>query len=321
MQLIDSQLRQCWFLAGPTASGKSAAAIELADRIGAEVISLDSMAIYRGMDIGTAKPSAAERSRVPHHLIDIADPHQDFSVAEFVERAAAAVNEILSRGRVPLLTGGTGLYLRSVLRGLCEVPSADWALRRELKSHAEAEGPASLHARLHAVDPVTAARLHPSDVRRVIRALEVYATTGRPLSAGQTQQPRPADAQPVCVVWLSPPRPWLRQRISERIDAMLNAGWLDEARILLHRDPPPGRTAMQALGYRELFAHLRGELTLDAAVPIIRTATQQFAKRQHTWFRNLPECQELAIRGDESSTELASRIEAHASAREAQRAG
>ena len=308
MQFSASLLRQCWFLAGPTASGKSATAVTLARKLNAEIISLDSMAIYRGMDVGTAKPSVAERQQIVHHLIDIAEPHQEFSVAEFVRLAADAAAEITWRNRTPLFVGGTGLYLRSILRGLFEGPEANWELRQTLEQQTLEHGPQWLHDRLASCDPVTAARLHPNDMRRIIRALEVFELTGQPISQGQQQHPRPESERPQVVVWLEPPRDWLRNRIHQRVDQMMAAGWLEETRRLLQRQPPPGRTACQALGYRELIDHLFGRMTLEAAVEQIKTATRQFAKRQHTWFRNLEECVPLAITGQETPESLARQI-------------
>lgn len=308
MQLRSELLRQSWFLAGPTASGKSATAIALAKRIDAEIISLDSMAIYRGMDIGTAKPSPEELADVPHHLIDVADPHEEFSVAEFVRLAADAAESILSRQKTPLFVGGTGLYLRSILRGIFEGPEADWDFRREMEQKALANGPQWLHDQLAAVDQVTAARLHLNDMRRIIRALEVFHLTGKPLSDEHHNSPRPVDERPKVVVWLEPPREWLRNRIDLRVDQMMAASWLEETRALKNRQPPPSRTACQALGYRELMDHLRGSGTLHETVENIKTATRQFAKRQHTWFRNLEECSPLPINGKESAEELAKRV-------------
>ncbi len=308
MQFPPSLITKCWFIAGPTASGKSAASLTVAKQLDAEIISLDSMAIYRGMDIGTAKPTFSDRCQVVHHLIDIADPNQDFSVAEFVRLAADAATAIASRGRTPLFVGGTGLYLRAVLRGIFEGPAPDWDLRRRLEHQAQEHGPQWLHERLAACDPATAARLHLNDVRRMIRALEVFERTGKPMSADQQHPPRPANERPRVVVWLEPPRDWLRARIDRRVDRMMEDGWLDETRRLMQHDPPPGRTAAQALGYRELIEHLHGRITLDAAVGQIRIATRQFAKRQQTWFRNLEECRSLPITGTESSEEIAARI-------------
>lgn len=308
MEFSASLLRQCWFLAGPTASGKSTTAVTLSRQLNAEIISLDSMSIYRGMDIGTAKPSITERQQVAHHLIDIADPSQEFSVAEFVRLAADAATDIVRRNRTPLFVGGTGLYLRSILRGLFEGPEANWELRRTLEQQAIEKGPQWLHDRLVSCDPATAARLHLNDRRRIIRALEVFELTGQPISRGQQQHPRPESERPKVVVWLEPPRDWLRDRIERRVDEMMAAGWLEETRRLLLQQPLPGRTARQALGYRELIDHLGNQMTLEAAVEQIKTATHQFAKRQHTWFRNLEECRSLPITGSETAESLARRI-------------
>lgn len=316
MKLPSSVLRQCWFLAGPTACGKSATSLVLADRLNAEIISLDSMAIYRRMDIGTAKPPLSDRLRVPHHLIDIAEPHEEYSVAEFVRQAACAAEEIAGRGRTPLFVGGTGLYLRSILRGLSEGPVADWEFRQSMEQLAIRNGPEWLHNKLKACDPVTAGRLHPNDMRRIIRALEVFELTGRPISDDQQHKPVPEAERPRVVVWLEPPREWLRARIDMRVDQMMSAGWLEETRELMTLQPPPSRTACQALGYRELIDHLNGQLTLEAAVEQIKISTRQFAKRQHTWFRNLEECGAMAITGHESSEIIADRIQAQGSGRQ-----
>jgi tRNA dimethylallyltransferase len=308
MQIPSDILKQAWILAGPTAVGKTAVALELAERIGAEVIALDSMTLYRRMDIGTAKPTAEERARVPHHLLDIIEPHEEYSLAEYVAAAAAACREILARGRVPLFVGGTGLYLRGVLRGVFEGPAADWDLRRRLEDVAVAEGDHALHARLAAVDPVSAARLHPNDRRRVIRALEVFELTGRPLSEQQDQPPRPHDERSAHVYWLSAPRDWLYERINQRVETMFAAGLLDEVRALLADPRGLGRTAGQALGYKETIDHLEGRCSLAAAIESIQTRTRQFAKRQHTWFRNLGECVPFEISGEETAREIAERI-------------
>lgn len=308
MSLSVNALRQCWFLAGPTAVGKSATSLELARRLDAEIVSMDSMAIYRGMDIGTAKPAAAEQAIVPHHLIDVIAPHEEFSVAEYVDRCEQVVAGILERGRTPLFVGGTGLYLRSLLRGVFSGPEADWTLRHELERSRAANGNEWLHAQLAAVDEVTAARLHPNDTRRVIRAIEVFRVTGQPLSQQQEQSARAADEQPACAVWLEPPREWLHERINVRVDQMMDAGLLDETRQLLSADPPPSRTARQALGYRELIAHLEGGCSVEAAVEQIKTGTRQFAKRQYTWFRGLAECDSVKREGTETTDQMVGRI-------------
>ncbi len=306
MRLDPELLRRCRVLAGPTACGKSAAAVELAQRIGAEILSLDSMAVYRGMDVGTAKPTAEEQSRVPHHLLDLVEPAAEFSVAEYLSAAAAACRDVIERGKTPLFVGGTGLYLRSLLRGVFEGPAAAPELRRELETEAARSGPAALHDRLRSLDPATAARLHPNDVRRVVRAIEVATLTGRSLSEQHEQGPLPLANRPPQVVWLSPPVERLNARIDARVDRMIAGGLLDETRRLLAGGL--GRTARQALGYRELLDHLDGRTSLAEAVAEIKLRTRQFAKRQRTWFRNLEECRAVEIAGDESPREIAARL-------------
>lgn len=287
-------------LTGPTACGKTALALELAERVGAEIVGMDSMTVYRGMDIGTAKPTAAERARVPHHLIDVLDPWESATVAWWLDRAADACRDITVRGKVPLFVGGTPFYLKALLHGLFPGPPADEALRRDLEAEAERDGKEALHARLAAVDPKTAARLHPNDVRRVVRALEVFRLTGRPISAWQQTWDTPAfadspDAVPppatIPAVVLELPRDVMYDRINRRVTAMLDAGWLDEVRRLRDLPRPLSREAKQALGYRELLAFLAGDgLSIEQTADLIRTHTRQFAKRQLTWFRHLPTC-------------------------------
>jgi len=281
--------------------------LHLADALGAEIVSLDSMAVYRGMNIGTAKPSRSARAAVPHHLLDVVDPHEEYSLAEYVNAADSVCREILGRGRVPLFVGGTGLYLRGILRGVFNGPSADWDFRQKLQSSAESE-PEGLHRRLQEIDPVSAGNIHPNDVRRVIRALEVHHLTGRPLSEQQQQLPLPADQRPRHVEWISPPRAWLYQRIDRRVDEMLATGLLAEVERLYSAGQPMCRTARQALGYKELISHLHGKTSLDETIVTIKSRTRQFAKRQHTWFRNLVECRPIPMTGEESSAELARRI-------------
>lgn len=304
MKFDSSLLRRSWFLAGPTASGKTEVSLQLAARLGAEILGLDSMSLYRGMDIGTAKPSEEERRRVPHHLIDVLDPHEEFTVAEYVEQAERICRDIVSRDKVPLFVGGTGLYLRGILRGVFAAPPADWEFRRSMEQRAATEGRDVLHRELAQVDPATAARLHPNDARRVIRALEVFHLTGQPASAQQQEQPLPIGERPQHVLWLSPPREWLYDRINRRVQLMIDAGWVEEVQALLQREPGISRTAMQALGYQELISHLNGECSLEAAIEQIQTRTRQFAKRQHTWFRNLEECHAIELTGEETEGEI-----------------
>jgi tRNA dimethylallyltransferase len=288
-------------LTGPTGSGKTQLGVELAERLGAEIVAMDSMTLYRGMDVGTAKPGPDERRRVPHHLLDVLDPWESASVAWWRDRAAACCRDIEARGRRPLFVGGTPLYLKALLFGLFDGPPADEALRRRLEAEAEQFGRPALHARLEQVDPATAARLHPNDVRRVVRALEVWELTGRPISAWQRQWPAAGDGggpAPDQAVWLDLPRPELYRRINARVEGMIAAGLVDEVRALRRLPRPPGREASQALGYKELFDHLDGRATLAEAVERIQTRSRNLAKRQLTWFRHLPGCR--PVRPDEA---------------------
>jgi tRNA dimethylallyltransferase len=278
-------------LTGPTGSGKTELALELAERSGAEIVAMDSMTLYRGMDIGTAKPTLAERQRVPHHLIDVLDPWQSASVAWWLEQAAVCSRDIAARGRRALIVGGTGLYLKALLRGLFDGPPADAALRQRLLAEAEESGHNVLHHRLTQVDPVAAARLHVNDVRRVVRALEVYELTGRAISAWQEQwltsnQPE----APGRVLCLTLPRAELYDRINNRVQRMIDAGLIDEVEALRRLPQPLSREASQALGYKEVFEYLDGRATRAETIVRIQTRSRNFAKRQLTWFRQLPEC-------------------------------
>ena len=305
MHLPLDILQRCWVLAGPTAVGKSEVALHLAEGLGAEIVALDSMTVYRGMDIGTAKPSIEDQTRVPHHLLDVIEPHAEYSLAEYLRAAETCCTGIIDRGHVPLFVGGTGLYLRGLLRGLFEGPAADWAIRHELEDLEKSQGPGSLHRELQRVDPASAAWLHPHDQRRIIRALEVFRLTGEPLSALQQEATLPPEQRPEFVYWLEPPRDWLHERINRRVDAMFEAGLLAEVQGLLELPQGLGRSARQALGYKEVLDHLDGRLTLAETVETLQTRTRQFAKRQHTWFRNLPECRAVPLTGSETPPELA----------------
>ena len=311
MRFDSDLLRRCWFLAGPTACGKTAVGVELAEQLNAEIVSLDSMSLYRRMDIGTAKPSMAERSRVPHHLIDVIEPHEEYSLAEYVAASERACREIVGRGRVPLFVGGTGLYLRAVLRGVFEGPAADWDVRRRWEQIAASDPSRPvLHEQLQQVDPASAARLHPHDTQRLIRALEVFELTGQPLSSQQCESPLPGDERPPHVYWLEPPRDWLHERINRRVEEMFAAGLIAEVEHLLSAQQPLSRTARQALGYKEVIDHLTESpnAARQVVVELIQTRTRQFAKRQHTWFRNLEECHAVSINGMETPSELAEQL-------------
>jgi tRNA dimethylallyltransferase len=284
-----------FLLTGPTGAGKSQLALTLAERLGAEIVSMDSMALYRGMDVGTAKPSRDERRRVPHHLIDVLEPWESASVAWWLQHAADCCCDIESRGRRVLFVGGTPLYLKALLYGLFDGPPADRDLRRRLTEEAERHGPATLHARLAFVDAVSAGRLHPNDVRRVVRALEVWELTGRPLSAWQTQwacPPTGSTGRPV--LYLNPPREILHTRINARVRRMIAEGLAEEAAALRQLPQPLSREAAQAVGYREMFDHLDGRIGLEETIARIQMRSRNLAKRQMTWFRSLTECVPVA---------------------------
>lgn len=299
--MVDvSAFQDCWFLTGATAVGKSAFALALARRLGAEVLSLDSMAVYRGMDIGTAKPGPAERAAVPHHLIDLVDTDVEFSVAEYLRLAAEKVAEVTARGRVPLFVGGTPLYLKCLLRGLFEGPAADWGLRHEIETELEQLGSPALHGRLALVDPLAASVIHPNDTRRIVRALEVFRRTGQPISHQQMEFEDGRSAEACRVFVLRRDRAEQHRRIEQRVDQMLAAGLIDEARGLTTGGRRLGRTSSQAVGYREALEHLAGQTTLAEATERIKARTRRFAKRQGTWFRSLSECRFVDL--DEGST-------------------
>jgi tRNA dimethylallyltransferase len=277
-------------LTGPTGSGKSALALELAGPLDAEIVCMDSMTLYRGMDVLTAKPSAADRARVPHHLLDVLHPSEPASVAWWLEQAARCVEDIRGRGKQALFVGGTALYLKALLHGLFDGPPADLALRGRLEEEARANGPEALHARLAAVDPASAARIHANNVRRVVRALEVHALTGKPMSEHQAQWQQPVAPFPDRCLCVELPRDELYRRIDARVLRMMDEGLPDEVRRLRAMVPPPGREASQALGYKELFDWLDGRTTREEAITEVQTRSRQFAKRQMTWFRHLDGC-------------------------------
>jgi tRNA dimethylallyltransferase len=299
---------QSWFLTGPTASGKSAVGVELARRIDAEIISLDSMALYRGMDIGTAKPTLEERRSVPHHLLDVLEPHEEFSLAQYVEAAERCTAEIRSRGRQVLFVGGTPLYLKGLLRGIFEGPAADWEFRHRLTEQAQQNDGQWLHRQVAAIDPAAALRLHANDTRRLIRVLEVFEKTGQPISAlqGQFEVGRPAAVCRVFVLDWS--KEELHARIECRVGAMFAAGLVEEVRGLLAGRQALSRTARQAVGYREVIEHLEGRCNLAETVELVQQHTRQLAKRQGTWFRSLSECRFVAVSEPMDAVDLADRV-------------
>ncbi len=275
-------------LTGPTGSGKTQLGMTWAERLGGEIISMDSMAIYRGLDIGTAKPTLAQRQRVPHYMVDVLEPWESGSVAWWLERAQGHAAEIRSRGRRVIFVGGTPLYLTALLRGLFDGPAGDENIRARLQGEAGAMGSLALYQRLAQADPPAAQRIHPHDLRRIVRALEVLEITGRPISAWQRQWQQPGFNHPPAV-WLDLPRPELYARINRRVEEMFATGLVEEVRRLRALPMPLSREAGQALGYKEVLAHLDGRATLPETIKEVQTRSRQFAKRQISWFRRLSE--------------------------------
>lgn len=270
-----------WYLTGPTAVGKSAIALELAERIGGEIITVDSMQVYRGLDIGTAKPSSAERARVAHHLLDVVALDEPFDVARFVSAARTAEVAIQQRGRVPVYCGGTGFYFKALLSGLGEAPPADLELRAEL----ETTELAVLLAELERCDPVAFARIDRRNPRRVVRAVEVIRLTGRPFSSQQAAWPPEQPAAIRLTAFTREPAD-LRRRINHRVEEMFAAGLIEETRQLLTQGLAANRTAMQAIGYRQVVEHLREGRSLQETIELVKSRTWQFARRQLTWLRH-----------------------------------
>jgi tRNA dimethylallyltransferase len=280
-------------------------AIELAPKLNAEIISMDSMALYRGMDIGTAKPTLAERNRVPHHLIDVLEPWESANVSWWLEQAKILTQEIQKRGKQVLFVGGTPLYLKTLMFGLFQGPKSDAVLRKKLEDEAKLFGAESLHQRLAQVDPAAARRIHLHDLRRLIRALEVFELSGKPISQwqnqwpGETGHPSPSvhpspEEKPMVqdqILCLVRPRDELYERIEKRVDAMFAQGFVEEVRALRNLAKPLSQEASQALGYQEVGRFLAGEIGLPETIASIKIRSRQFAKRQLTWFRHLPGCQ------------------------------
>jgi len=300
------------FLMGPTASGKTALAVSLVERFPLEIISVDSAMVYRGMDIGTAKPDAATLARAPHHLLDVRDPTEAYSAAAFCDDARCLMADIVARGRVPLLVGGTMLYFRALLQGLDDLPRADAALRKKLEAEAAARGWPALHAELAAVDPATAARLAPNDSQRIGRALEIFWLTGKPMSALLDRAQSELPYRVLQLALIPSDRAVLHQRIADRFDAMLSDGLLDEVKTLrqtyaLNPDLP----AMRAVGYRQAWAHLNGDIDLKALREQGIAATRQLAKRQLTWLRSWPDAVVLDCLADDLDAQATALVARH----------
>jgi len=288
-------------LAGPTAAGKSAVALTLAERIGGEIVSVDSIQVYRGLDIGSAKPTKEEQKKAPHHLIDIRELEESFDAAQFVELAGAAIGEIAARGRTPILCGGTGLYFKALFGGLGDSPTPDPALRAEL----EATPLEELSEELERRDPSAYARIDRQNPRRVVRAVEVIRLTGKPFSEQRADWR--AKSQPDLWV-LRRESEDLRARVDQRVDAMFERGLLDETAALLGKGLRDNQTAMQAIGYRQVVEHLEGVRSLDDTIELIKSKTRQFARRQMTWFRNQMSPRWIDVAPDDTGDAIADRL-------------
>ena len=272
-------------ICGPTASGKTGLVCKLAEQFEIEVVSADSRQVYRQMDIGTAKPTPEEQKQVPHHLIDLVNPDEDFSVADFVQSGRQVIGDILSRKKLPVVAGGTGLYIRGLIDGLIDAPSADESLRESLYAYEKDFGEGALYRRLQQADPEQAKIIHPNNLVRIIRAIEVFELGGVPLSVLQKQHAFSDSPYRVLKLYLDPPRPLLDLRIDQRVDQMMSDGLFTETRQLLDRGYTPDLKALKTIGYRESIECLRGELTVDDTIAKIKLETRQYARRQETWFR------------------------------------
>jgi tRNA dimethylallyltransferase len=281
-------------IAGPTASGKSGLALRLAELMPAELISVDSAQVYRGFDIGSAKPSRSLRDRIPHHLIDIRNPEDIYSAGEFVTDALQAIETIRARGRLPILVGGTMLYFNALIRGIARLPTADPDIRRAIDADAAVRGWPAVHTELLAVDPMAAAKIHPNDAQRIQRALEVYRATGRPISEWQRETSARHTWRFSRLALVPTDRAWLHERIEQRFRQMMQEGFLEEVRALRARSSlAPEAPSLRAVGYRQLWAHLAGEIDLPTAVARAVVATRQLAKRQLTWIHADPDWEGL----------------------------
>ncbi|NLX15088.1 MAG: tRNA (adenosine(37)-N6)-dimethylallyltransferase MiaA, partial [Phycisphaerales bacterium] len=295
-------------LIGCTASGKSRVGLELTQRLGTEIISVDSMKIYRRMDIGTAKPPAEVRQGIPHHLIDVVEPSEAFSVARYLELADTAIRDISSRGLPVLAVGGTMLYVRGLTAGVFEGPGADPEFRCAIRNRAGQEGTAALHVELAKIDPVSAERIHQNDLRRIERALEVFHLTGTPISRLQTQWAGNEGPYDCRLVALRRPKEEENRRINSRVKRMIDAGLVEEIRGLLAEPAGIGPQAAQAVGYAEIIAHLRGEITFDEAVEKIKINSRRLAKSQRTWMKRLPDIQWVDVADDDRPDQVAERV-------------
>jgi tRNA dimethylallyltransferase len=285
-------------LLGPTGSGKTALSLALGERFGGEIVSCDSVAVYRGMDLGTAKPAKEEQARLPHHLIDVADPDQPFTAGEYSRQARALLRQIASRGRLPIVTGGTGLYLRALTEGLFAGPERQQELRARLQKSRKKHGEAWLHRLLQRLDPASAARIHPNDAAKLIRAIEVCLAAHKPLSEVQGRDPLVGFR--LLRIGLNPPRQALYDHLNQRAAAMFAVGLIEETRSLLARYGPV--KAFDSLGYRQAMAVLAGTMSEEAAIAAAQQGHRNYAKRQLTWFRREPEVHWIEAFGDQPET-------------------
>ncbi|MHC5111415.1 MAG: tRNA (adenosine(37)-N6)-dimethylallyltransferase MiaA [Planctomycetota bacterium] len=296
------------FIIGCTGSGKGGLGREIASRVGGEIISIDSMKVYRRMDVGTAKPSAEIRSAVPHHMIDVAEPSEEYSVAQFVDGAERVIAGLKTQGKPILVVGGTALYIKALSEGLFEGPGADVELRRKLIREAENLGQARLHERLRQVDPVAAERIHPNDLRRLVRALEVFELTGRPISELQEQWDRDRTRHDCMFIAVRRELDDQNHRTNLRVRRMLESGLVDEVRQLLAEPLPLSDTARKAVGYAEIIRHLRGEISLADATELIKINTRQLAKSQRTWFKRFRQAEWIDVSPEDTPAGVADEI-------------
>ena len=297
-------------IVGCTACGKGSLGRELARRTGGEIVSLDSMKIYRRMDIGTAKPSISDRRTIPHHLIDAAEPSEEFSVARYVELSSRAIADITRRGKPIFVVGGTILYLKALTEGLFEGPGADATVRARLHERAESEGSSGLHRELQIVDPGAAERIHPNDLKRIVRALEVYELTGQPISALQSQWNRNDAADTFMILGLRREKEDQSRRINQRVHRMIEAGWVEEVQLLLDEPTPLSATARKATGYGEIIEHLAGRMSLEEAVESTKITTRRFAKSQRTWLRRIRGIEWYELSESDTDADIADRLTA-----------
>jgi tRNA dimethylallyltransferase len=305
---IKPPIENAWFLTGPTASGKSEVSLQLARKLDAEIISVDSMAVYKGMDIGTAKPSLMERESIPHHLIDLVDPTADYSVSQFVLDSHQKAHEIRARGKKVLFVGGTPLYLKTLMCGMFLGPAADWDFRDAVEADIAEFGIDALRRRLESVDPLSAFKILPGDVRRMTRALEVAKVTGRPLSHWQNQfeqMSAPENSRSFVISW---ERIKLHERVNRRVDRMFERGLLSEVQHLVSAFGKLGRTASQAVGYKEPIEFLEGAISEKEMVEQVKSHTRQFVRRQEIWFRSMPSMTRIEVHDERDLLVVADKI-------------